>query len=303
MTHDVHPVQKSRVTKPPIGGFLMEPQNLQEAMQLADMLANSNLVPKSYQGKPGDVLVACQWGSEIGLKPLQALQNIAVINNVPAVWGDALVALVRGSGLCEYIKQDWDSTTKTATCSVKRRGEPEETRTFSEEDARLAGHLNKDTYKKNLQRMLSIRARAFALRDVFADVLKGLKVAEEVEDYPEEKDITPVSPRIQQEKHVSRTSAILDKIKSAREGSVIQQTQVTEVVEPEPHIETVEQVDHASAYADHSAAIEGASSGEEWQRAYTAAWEWANGTGDPQIVKGIKQIAGERKRQLDHLQA
>ncbi|MFM5618406.1 hypothetical protein ACET7O_21025, partial [Aeromonas veronii] len=89
------------------GGFLMEPQNLQEAMQLADMLANSNLVPKSYQGKAGDVLVACQWGSEIGLKPLQALQNIAVINNMPAVWGDALVALVRGSGLCEYIKQDW----------------------------------------------------------------------------------------------------------------------------------------------------------------------------------------------------
>ena len=71
----------------------------------------------------------------------------------------------------------------------------------------------------------------------------------------------------------------------------------------EPHIETVEQVDHASAYADHSAAIEGASSGEEWQRAYTAAWEWANGTGDPQIVKGIKQIAGERKRQLDQPQA
>lgn len=142
------------------GGFLMEPQNLQEAMQLADMLANSNLVPKSYQGKAGDVLVACQWGSEIGLKPLQALQNIAVINNVPAVWGDALVALVRGSGLCEYIKQDWDAATKTAICSVKRRGEPEETRTFSEEDARLAGHLNKDTYKKNLQRMLSIRARA-----------------------------------------------------------------------------------------------------------------------------------------------
>ena len=303
MILDVQPVQKSRVTKPPIGGFLMEPQNLQEAMQLADMLANSNLVPKSYQGKPGDVLVACQWGSEIGLKPLQALQNIAVINNVPAVWGDALVALVRGSGLCEYIKQDWDSATKTATCSVKRRGEPEETRTFSEEDARLAGHLNKDTYKKNLQRMLSIRARAFALRDVFADVLKGLKVAEEVEDYPEEKDITPVSPRIQQEKPVSRTSAVLDKIKSAREGSAIQQTQVTEVVEPEPHIETVEQVDHANSYSKHCESIESASSEIEWKQAYASAWEWADTTGDPQIVKGIKQIAGERKKQLDQEQA
>lgn len=104
-------------------GFLMEPQSLNEAMEFANMLANSNLVPKAYQQKPGDIMVACQWGAEIGLKPLQSLQNIAVINNIPAVWGDALVALVRGSGLCEYIKQDWDDASKTATCRVKRKGE------------------------------------------------------------------------------------------------------------------------------------------------------------------------------------
>ncbi|WP_270830673.1 hypothetical protein [Aeromonas sp. QDB03] len=277
------------------GGFLMEPQNLQEAMQLADMLANSNLVPKPYQGKAGDVLVACQWGSEIGLKPLQALQNIAVINNVPAVWGDALVALVRGSGLCEYIKQDWDAATKTAICSVKRRGEPEETRTFSEEDARLAGHLNKDTYKKNLQRMLSIRARAFALRDVFADVLKGLKVAEEVEDYPVEKDITPATANVQQAKPVSRTSAVLDRIKSARQPATTEQQETSTAIDTEPQSA---QVDHASAYADHCAAIEGACDTTEWQQAYTTAWAWANETGDQNIIAGIKQIAGERKKQL-----
>ncbi|WP_017411475.1 hypothetical protein [Aeromonas salmonicida] len=285
------------------GGFLMEPQNLQEAMQLADMLANSNLVPKSYQGKAGDVLVACQWGSEIGLKPLQALQNIAVINNVPAVWGDALVALVRGSGLCEYIKQDWDAATKTAICSVKRRGEPEETRTFSEEDARLAGHLNKDTYKKNLQRMLSIRARAFALRDVFADVLKGLKVAEEVEDYPVEKDITTATSNVQQAKPVSRTSAVLDRIKSARQPATTEQQETSAAIDTELHCGIPAQTDHASAYADHSAAIHVASDITEWQKAYTDAWEWANGTGDAKIIAGIKQLAGERKRQLDQPQA
>ncbi|MGL6349332.1 MAG: hypothetical protein ACRC2U_05670, partial [Aeromonas sp.] len=117
MSHDLQATNHK-----PSSGFLMEPKSLQEAMQLADMLANSALVPKAYQNKPGDVLIACQWGSEIGLKPLQALQNIAVINNVPAIWGDAVVALVRGSGLCEYIKQEFDPTTKTATCRVKRKG-------------------------------------------------------------------------------------------------------------------------------------------------------------------------------------
>lgn len=215
-------------------GFLMDPQSLDEAMRLADMLATSNLVPKNYQNKPSDILVACSWGSEIGLKPLQALQNIAVINNVPAVWGDAVVALVRGSGLCEYINQDWDEATKTATCTVKRKGEPEQVRTFSYEDANIAGHLNKDTYKKNLRRMLSIRARAFALRDVFADVLKGLKVAEEVMDYQEEKDITP-TPQQVDTKPASKAESVLNKVRSRKQEP--EPVMIDMPAEPEPNPE------------------------------------------------------------------
>ncbi|HHP5355891.1 TPA: recombinase RecT [Aeromonas veronii] len=105
----------------------------------------------------------------------------------------------------------------------------------------------------------------------------------------------------QQEKTVTQATGnrTLDAMRKPQQRPVTLEAEP----QPDPHIETVDPVDHASAYADHCAAIEGASSGEEWQRAYTAAWEWANGTGDPQIVKGIKQIAGERKRQLDQQQA
>ncbi|PSJ89889.1 hypothetical protein [Aeromonas veronii] len=67
--------------------------------------------------------------------------------------------------------------------------------------------------------------------------------------------------------------------------------------------DTGEQVDHSGAYADHCAAIEGSSSKEEWHNAYTTAWAWANETGDQSIIAGIKQIAGECKRQLDQPQA
>ena len=34
------------------------------------------------------------------------------------------------------------------------------------------------------KRMRQMRARAFALRDVFADILKGMPIAEELQDYP-----------------------------------------------------------------------------------------------------------------------
>lgn len=175
-------------------GFGLVPQNMGEAMQLADILASSDLVPRDYQRKPGNILVAVQWGAEVGLKPLQALQNIAVINGRPALWGDAVVALVRGSGLLEYMQETADGD--TATCRVKRRGQPEEVRTFSAADAKAAGLAGKTgPWSQYPARMRQLRARAFALRDVFADVLKGMQVAEELQDIPVEVAPAPAAPR------------------------------------------------------------------------------------------------------------
>ncbi|MFZ8927531.1 MAG: hypothetical protein ACO3CU_12320, partial [Candidatus Nanopelagicales bacterium] len=50
-------------------------------------------------------VVEVRVGREIGLGTLQALQSIAVINGRPSVWGDAMLALVRGSGLCVYMHE------------------------------------------------------------------------------------------------------------------------------------------------------------------------------------------------------
>jgi len=71
-----------------------------------------------------------------------------------------------------------------AWCSVKRAGQDPETREFSRADAERAGLWNKDgTWKKYPKRMLQMRARGWSLRDVFADVLCGLSIREEVRDY------------------------------------------------------------------------------------------------------------------------
>ncbi|MEM5429372.1 recombinase RecT [Cupriavidus oxalaticus] len=172
--------------------FDLSPRSLEEAMKFADVLADSSIVPKDFMGKPGNVLVAIQWGMELGLKPLQAMQNIAVINGRPALWGDAVIALVRSSPLCEYVHESLSEDGSTAICQVKRRGEGEQVRTFSMADAKTAGLTGKQgPWSQYPKRMLQMRARAFALRDVFPDVLKGMPIAEEIGDYPTEKDITP----------------------------------------------------------------------------------------------------------------
>jgi len=170
--------------------FSLTPRNLGEAMEFAKIIASSDMVPKDYINKPGNVLVAVQTGAEVGLKPMQALQGIAVINGRPAIWGDAMWALVMSHPDFEWFKDD--NTDTKSTVIVKRRGQPEITRSFSMDDAKRAGLSGKaGPWTTNPKRMMQMRARSFAARDLFPDALKGIKSVEEVSDYQDipEKDM------------------------------------------------------------------------------------------------------------------
>jgi hypothetical protein len=166
------------------------PTTLTEAMTFSDMLANSSMVPRAYQGKPQDILVCVQWGMEMGLAPMQALQNIAVINGKPSVYGDAAMALVQASPVCEDVEEFFEgegTPNPVAVCIAKRKGRKPVTAKFSVEDAKRAGLWGKQgPWTAYPKRMMQMRARGFALRDAFPDVLKGMITAEEAQDYPEE---------------------------------------------------------------------------------------------------------------------
>jgi hypothetical protein len=167
----------------------LEPTTLQEAMRFSDILASSTMVPRDFQGKPGNVLVAIQWGREVGLGPLQALQNIAVINGRPSIWGDAALALVRGHPDCASVQEgaEGEGDARHGWCEVTRRGEQPQRRTFSIADAKRAGLWGKSgPWTQYPDRMLQLRARGFAIRDVFPDALRGVLTREEAEDTPPE---------------------------------------------------------------------------------------------------------------------
>ena len=159
-------------------------QKFEIAKRIAHSLANSNLVPDAYRGRPNDCFVAINMGAEIGLEPFAAIQSIAVIDNKPCLYGDGLIGVVRRSPLCEWIKETHSEDGKSATCQAKRKGDPNVvTATYSMSDAQLAGIDNRFNWKKHPKRMLQMRARAYCLRDAFPDILKGLGVVEEMIDH------------------------------------------------------------------------------------------------------------------------
>lgn len=181
------------------------PTTVEEAFRLAQAIVGAGLAPASYEvgggnrtPDPQKIMIGILKGAEVGLPPITALSTIAIINKRPCIWGDGAVALVQQSGKVDKVEQRWEGTESeddwTAIYRIWRKGqdEPYEGR-FSVADAKRA-HLWKNTKKtpwiEYPQRMLLARARAYALRDGFADCLAGLSIAEEVQDIPTAPEVT-----------------------------------------------------------------------------------------------------------------
>lgn len=196
-----------------IQGFSLAPRNLKEAMKISEYLAQSNLVPKDYRGKPADILVCINHGLEVGLQPLQSLSNIAVINGRPTMWGSAPLALARQHPEFEFILEDneafayardkvngWEhlknkNPDDTSICVVKRKGQPPIVREFSKEDVKTAGLGN--VHKSYPKDMRKYRARSRALEASFGDALRGIRQAE-LEKENEEMGYYDDAPKLEQ---------------------------------------------------------------------------------------------------------
>lgn len=161
------------------------PQNFTELEHIAQILGKSDIVPKDLVGKPANILLAMMFGNEIGLTPAQSLQSVMIVNGRPSLWGDAVMGLVESSGLQDAWTDKYDPAIEGGiwAFTTKRRGRDPVTRTFSMKDA-IAAKLDKKPgpWQEYTKRMLFNRARAFALRDVYPDVLKGIRIFEEERD-------------------------------------------------------------------------------------------------------------------------
>ena len=183
------------------------PTTVDECWQMAKCFSMSGVFPNGYPGQRGSeestatVFGAIQAGATVGIPPVASLSVMMIINGRYAMYGDGQLSVVKDSGQLEYIKEFFEGDEPedgsvefrdsfTAVCVVKRRGSEEVRTVFTVADAKRAQLWGKTgrnggptpwvTYPK---RMLKYRARSFALRDEFPDVLLGLQhSAEELID-------------------------------------------------------------------------------------------------------------------------
>ncbi len=178
------------------GGTLV-PTSLEDQYRLARYYHNSGLMPRGLD-TPEKVLVALQMCFEHGLPPMSSIGKIAVINGTPSMFGDLPLALVHKSGKLKQHKEWWFGKDGNpvadnapieqiagASCTTQRHGMEPLTRSFTIADATLAQLWGKKGQSGNPtpwvlypKRMLQMRARSWALKDGFGDVLMGISIME-----------------------------------------------------------------------------------------------------------------------------
>jgi hypothetical protein len=211
-------MQVATTTKSPvqIGSRGITPTTMDELYRFATAVSKSGLAPKGMESAES-IFVALEMGLEVGLPLMASLQNIAVINGRPTIWGDAQLAVVRATGELEEFAEWYEekgnklprnpsafTDETTAICRIKRRGQEAQETGFSVGDAKRANLWGKaGPWSQYPARMLRFRSRSFALRDGFGDALRGLRSTEEVMDDPVEKavNVTPATPFKRAETH------------------------------------------------------------------------------------------------------
>lgn len=233
----------------------MIPRTGAELKQMAVALAGSgDMIPLAFRGNPAMISAAIMRGLEIGLAPMQSLSNIAVINGRACIWGDALPALMQKNGhhIDVVVEGEGDDMVAIATLIRGDTGR-EYVRTFSVDDAKRAGLWQTEavvtrhkkggggTYQKDNdspwyrypKRMLSARARAWAVRDGAADAMMGLQVAEEMQDVP----MRDVTPKADQETGFAR---LAERAREKAQAAVEERARVRENPPDEIDGETIE---------------------------------------------------------------
>jgi hypothetical protein len=155
---------------------------------MSEQFAKAQALPKHWDSAP-KIMVGLQVGVEMGMKPMEALNSLYIVNGSVNVWGKAIVRRLREHGY----KIEYSEETNKCTAIVTK-GDETYSDTMSFEDAEKSGYT-KDNYGKQKvgwidgnNRKLKLRYGAIAnlIKSYIPEVLgtaNDVVLGDRVEDY------------------------------------------------------------------------------------------------------------------------
>jgi hypothetical protein len=153
-------------------------ESLPERQEYAKALSVSDLLPRQYQGKPGNVLYAVEFGKSLGISTMAAILGVHIIEGRASASAGLISALVRDAGhkLRVWVERDPNGQAVKAVATIHRRDDAEfEFRAeWTMQRAHAAGLTGKQVWKNYPEAMLKARAISEVAREACEEALRGV---------------------------------------------------------------------------------------------------------------------------------
>ena len=170
-------------------GIFGTSDNFIMAMQMAKALAESTIVPQTYQKNPSNCLIAIEQAQRMHISPLMVMQNLYPIQGRPSWSSKFLIASINASGKFDMELQydetkDKDGKPYSCVAWTMKNGRRVEGMEVSMQMAKDEGWLGKNgsKWKTMPQLMLRYRAASFFSSLNCPELTMGIYTKEEIED-------------------------------------------------------------------------------------------------------------------------
>lgn len=173
--------------QPNPSGYL---DNLDGKMQYCQLIAESDIVPPAFRGRPANVMIAIETAGQLGDAPFTVMQEMAIISGKPSLSAKYIRSLVRRAG--HRLRETYRDG--VATCVIVRADDPEfeHVATWDEKKAKQHDLWGKGHWRKNPELMLKNRALTECAREACFEAMAGIGYTpDEIQDFAKPEPATP----------------------------------------------------------------------------------------------------------------
>ena len=180
------------VSQPQVSGLNMfaNQDSFNTGYKMAQILSASTIIPDTFKGNVGNVMIAIDLAQRIHTNPLMIMQNMSVIYGMPSFSAKFLIACINASGLFatplryEFVSEQGKDDWGCYAYAIDKQGEVLKGSTVTIRQAKIKGWYDKkgSNWQADPEQMLRYRAATRFQNAYCPQITCGLAVKEDLED-------------------------------------------------------------------------------------------------------------------------
>lgn len=199
------PTQGMAMPAAPQGGMMTifsDSQTFTAAMQMADTLSKSTIIPREYQGNPSNCMIAVEMSVRLNTSPMMVMQHLHVIQGRPAWSAQWIIAMINNSRKYKTVLQyemGYDAADDGLSCfawAIDHAGNKVTGPKITMKMAKAEGWVGKNGSKWQSMPgvMIQYRAASFFGRVNCPEMIMGIYSQDEVLEMDLDDSAAPIDP-------------------------------------------------------------------------------------------------------------